>query len=208
MSSETQPPDYVALRARAVSRIDGPERSLRPGSTIAGALQVLYELAGSSATAGQAMALLHELQVNQVELDMQAEELQRTQLEMQMLLARQIQLYEWAPVGYITIERDTVLREVNRAAERIFDLPRADILGRPLSSFLLPQSQWVLQGMLRPLLHGTIHDSSHGMLAIASFGLEAQSVRAIATRDPEGDRFLLILSEGPVEMDAGARLKP
>ncbi len=89
-----------ALRSRAVAHLKGSEARL-DGSP---ALRVLYDLASSPSTAPDALALLHELQVHQVEVDLQDEELRRSRAEMESSLNRQVQLYDYAPVGCFTLD--------------------------------------------------------------------------------------------------------
>jgi hypothetical protein len=57
--------------------------------------------------------LLHELQVHQVELEMQNEELRRSRLEIERSQARYVDLYEFAPVGYLTLTPRGIITGAN-----------------------------------------------------------------------------------------------
>jgi PAS domain S-box-containing protein len=127
-------------------------------------------------------------------VDLQDEELRRTRAEMEASLARQIQLYDAAPVAYLSIQPDTTLREVNLTAERVFGLARERLLGRTLESFLLPQTRAVLHGMLAQLLQGC-GATAHGALRLAGFDGAPRLVHASVSRDPLGERFLVALAE-------------
>lgn len=63
---------------------------------------------------------LHELRVHQSELEMQNEELLRTQGELETLRARHFDLYDMAPVGYLTISADGLILEGNLTAATLF----------------------------------------------------------------------------------------
>lgn len=80
--------------------------------------------------------LLQDLQVHQIELEMQNEELQRAREEAEEGLARYTDLYEFAPVGYLTLGRDGVIRQVNLTGTRLFGQERARLVGRRLAVFL------------------------------------------------------------------------
>ncbi len=186
--------DRDGLRARAVSQLRGDGPNANSCAGVPDALRALYDLASSPATAAKALALLHELQVHQVEVDLQDEELRRTRADLEALLARQIQLYDAAPVAYLSIEPDTTLREVNLTAARILGLARELLPGRRLESFLLPQTHEVLHGMLAQLVQGS-GATTHGALRLAGLDDAPRLVYASASRDPAGEWFLLTLTE-------------
>jgi PAS domain-containing protein len=137
MSSHTQAAGTGGdLRTRAHRQLAG-HRTTAGGHTVATeALGVLYELASSPATAPNALALLHELQVYQVELDLQDEELRRSRAELESRLARQTHLYDDAPVGCATVDSHTVLLELNRSAARLLGAEPGALRGQPLSRLL------------------------------------------------------------------------
>jgi diguanylate cyclase (GGDEF)-like protein/PAS domain S-box-containing protein len=84
---------------------------------------------------------LHELQVSQIELEMQNRELQRAQQEIQDLLTRYTELYDFAPIGYCTLDRFGVLLETNLAGAKLLGLTRSELLGSRLTHFVHPQSR-------------------------------------------------------------------
>jgi PAS domain-containing protein len=68
-----------------------------------------------------ARSLIHELQVHQIELEMQNEELRRAQMELEELRKNYSDLYDFAPVGYFSFDRDGLIRQVNlTGAKKLF----------------------------------------------------------------------------------------
>ncbi|GAB6057649.1 PAS domain-containing sensor histidine kinase [Desulfonatronum parangueonense] len=57
--------------------------------------------------------LLHELQVHQIELEMQNDELHRTQERLYLAMEKYNDLYDFAPVGYVTTKRTGRILESN-----------------------------------------------------------------------------------------------
>ena len=74
--------------------------------------------------------LLHELQVHQIELEMQNEELQRAHAEVETLLMKYTALYDFAPTGYFTLDREGTIRGLNLAGASLLGTERSKLLNR------------------------------------------------------------------------------
>jgi PAS domain S-box-containing protein len=85
--------------------------------------------------------LLHELRVYQAELEMQNEELRRTQDELISSRDRFVQLYDQAPVGHLTLDANGVVQEANLTAARLFGMDRQVLLQKRLSRFTAEESK-------------------------------------------------------------------
>lgn len=85
----------------------------------------------------EAQQLVHELEVHQIELEMQNEELLRSQSEVEALRARYFELYDLAPVGYVTISEKGLILEANLTAATLLGVPRSTLVLQPLSRYIL-----------------------------------------------------------------------
>jgi PAS domain S-box-containing protein len=89
----------------------------------------------------EAHQVLHELRVHQIELEMQNEELRRTQAELEASRERYFDLYDLAPVGYVTLSEQGLILEANLTVATLLGVTRSDLVERPFSSFILPEVQ-------------------------------------------------------------------
>ena len=80
--------------------------------------------------------ILHELRVHQIELEIQNEELRRAQAELDSQRARYFDLYDLAPVGYLTISDKGLIVQANLTAAALLGAPRHTLTGRPFSQFI------------------------------------------------------------------------
>ena len=74
--------------------------------------------------------LVHELQVHQIELEMQNEELQHARDEIEAGLEKYSDLYDFAPAGYLTLDREGTILESNLAAASLLGIERSLLLRR------------------------------------------------------------------------------
>ncbi|HRQ66572.1 MAG TPA: PAS domain-containing protein, partial [Xanthomonadaceae bacterium] len=146
---------------QAALRLDA-QRQLKAGTapTMQGwgisveTLALLHRLASSPDGAGDALKLLHELQVHQVELDLQYAQLEANERELDQVLTRYRAMYELAPFAYFVLSPDGTVLEVNLAGASLLGLAREEIAGHPLTRFLASDSHERLAGLLQALHEG------------------------------------------------------
>lgn len=80
--------------------------------------------------------LVQNLRVHQIELEMQNRELRDTQTALEEARDRFADLYDFAPVGYLTLNTRGEIQEINLTGTRMLGSPRAELLKKPLSSYL------------------------------------------------------------------------
>jgi two-component system cell cycle sensor histidine kinase/response regulator CckA len=91
-------------------------------------------------SAEEIQTALHELRVHQIELEMQNEELRRTQVELDRARVEYFNLYDLAPVGYCTISEGLLLK-ANLTAAGLLGVARKALVGKRMSSFIQKEDQ-------------------------------------------------------------------
>lgn len=102
-----------------------------------------------TALEADALSLLHELQVHQIELEMQNEELIQARADLEDLLQKYTDLYDFSPVGYLTLARDGTIIQVNLAASYLFGMERDAIIDQRLGLFISQQSQTTFNNFIK-----------------------------------------------------------
>ncbi len=119
------------LRNRAEDALQGKTEELQELSTI------------------DARSLIHELQVHQIELEMQNEELRRAQKELEESRDRYSDLYDFAPVGYFSFDKNGLITEVNLTGAKKLGVERNFLIKKPFSLFISSGSKDVFYLHLR-----------------------------------------------------------
>ena len=85
--------------------------------------------------------LVHELQVHQVELEMQNENLRQTQIALEESRDRYVEFYDFAPVGYFTLNRDALITEINLTGAKLLGDDRANFLKHRFATLVAPEDR-------------------------------------------------------------------
>jgi len=124
------PPDFPNRRQRAEERITAeslPPEELSPD---------------------QAVRLIHELQVRQIELERQNDELRRSQAELEKSRNKYADLYDFAPVGYLTLDAQGAIVEANLTAATLLGVERSQLLNRSFTHFLVAADRQLFRRLL------------------------------------------------------------
>ena len=80
--------------------------------------------------------VLEDLRLHQIELEMQNDELRRTQVALEAAQARYFDFYDLAPVGYVTIDEQAKIVQANLTAASLLGVARTKLIGKTLSAFM------------------------------------------------------------------------
>jgi PAS domain S-box-containing protein len=93
--------------------------------------------------------LLHELEVHKIELEMQNQALREDREQLEQSRARYAELYDFAPVGHVTLGRSGTIEELNLACASLLGKDRQSARGQPLRTLIAPQSRALLDRHVR-----------------------------------------------------------
>jgi two-component system cell cycle sensor histidine kinase/response regulator CckA len=87
----------------------------------------------------EAKQLMHELLVHQIQLEIQNEELRSAQQQFDVSQARYFDLYDLAPIGYLTLDDQRLIKECNLFAASMMGVSRNKLIKAPISKILLKE---------------------------------------------------------------------
>jgi PAS domain S-box-containing protein len=133
--------DVTGLRRRAEARLRRQWRNRRSE-------------AGVPKPDADTRRLLQELQIHQIELEMQNAELQKARDDMEVILERYTDLYEFAPVGYFSINAEGLILEVNLTGAALLGVERPGLIHLRLQRFVAPASRTAFLAFLEQIFSG------------------------------------------------------
>ncbi len=148
-TTSNEPSVYTKLRDKAEAQLQSGTTSTKGNWSMGlDALRLLHRLSSDPDKAQDALKLLHELQVHQVELDLQHEEIAANEKVLEDELELYRLLYDKAPIALCLVDRvGTVIRS-NLAAAELFGGDKLDLEGQRIDTFLKPQDRPLLLALL------------------------------------------------------------
>jgi PAS domain S-box-containing protein len=162
-----------ALRRRAEARLRDQRKGRRSRARV-------------PKSEADAERLLQELQVHQVELEMQNAELQEGRDRMETLVAKYIDLYDFAPVGYFSLDEQGRVLEVNLTGAALLGVERSRLINRRLP--VVPASQPTFLAFLKRVFAGTgkqVCEAELSKQGAAAFWASFHGMPAISVNGPE-----------------------
>ncbi len=187
--------DGRQLRVKAEERLKGGNPPPARGApTGAQALALLHSLASSPASAGDALKLLHELQVHQVELDLQHEQADEDRQRLVEESQNCAELFDAAPFGYLTLDPEGKVISANHIAAAWLGVESEEWAGRSLEDLVHSEDRLAIHELLRSLKDGsgrqkcllrlkTGSDALHAVITAASAATGAPLLLAFMPAD-------------------------
>jgi PAS domain S-box-containing protein len=132
--------------------------------------------------------LLHELEVHQIQLEMQNAELQRARVEVEAALEKYTELFDFAPVGYFSIDQQGLIQEVNLTGAAMLGVARSRLLQRRLQSFVALTSRPVVDTFLKEMFARPGKQACEALLLPATGATFWVDLQAVSRAWPKGER--------------------
>ncbi len=139
------------------------------------------------------LQMLHELRVHQIELEMQNEELRRTQGELDAARERYFDLYDLAPVGYCTVSGTGLILQANLTAAILLGVSRGALVKQPLSCFILNADQDIFYLLGKQLIESGEAQSCELRMVMKDDTQFWASLAATAALDSDGTPILRVV---------------
>ncbi len=92
-------------------------------------------------SADETRQIIHELHVHQIELEMQNDELRQIEKDLEVERRRYFDLYNLAPIGYCTLDKEGMILEANLSAATMLGVSRSHLLNQPITRFIFTEDQ-------------------------------------------------------------------
>jgi len=126
------------------------------------------------------------LRKHQAELETQNEELREMHRIVEESLKKYADLYDFAPVGYFTFDKDGLILEMNLTGADLLGVERDNLIRKPFISFISPEYRETFYSHLQKILVGQTGETCELKLIQKDGTLFDVSVKSMAVKDEKG----------------------
>ena len=166
------PSDPAELRRRAELRLKDSQTKRAPNQTDA-----------------DNQRQLHELEVHQIELEMQNEELREAREAMEALLEKYTDLYDFAPVGYLTLDHEGTIIEANLAGAGLLGIARSALINGRFGHFVSAAGRPAFGAFLQQVFESKVRQSCDVALQVKGHPPLEVELEAIAFESGQACRL-------------------
>ncbi len=147
-----------------------------------------------SSSPEEILRMIHELEIHQIELEMQQEELEQSKFKLEESLKRYTDIYDFSPLGYLTIARDSSILALNLTAAKMLGTERSRLLNKKLVYFVASEDHHAFTALINKVFQNpqSKHSQSLRLKRAGSFDLPV-SIDAVISEN--GDECQVILSD-------------
>lgn len=110
-------------------------------------------------TVEESRRLNHELMVHKIELEIQNAELRHARDELEKTLENYTDLYDFAPVGYFTLDRLGTIRSVNLTSAGLVGIERSLLVGKRIGLFILDEDRLAFSDFLEKVFTSSVNEA-------------------------------------------------
>jgi len=131
-------------------------------------LKIKEKKSGDSMNDIYTKRLMHELQVHQIELEMQNEELRRAYETAETALRKYTMLYDFAPMGYFTLDVEGIIEDLNFTGAELLGDRRFSFVGSNFKLFVSDASKEIFYAFLNTVYAGSAKESCEVILGYSN----------------------------------------
>jgi PAS domain S-box-containing protein len=131
--------------------------------------------------------LVYEIERRESQLEQQNEELRKIQQHIEAYKDRYVDLYDFAPLGYATLDGDGYLQEINLAGAKMLGAERAALTGYPFGEYVAKDDQNVFLDHVRECVRERREVTSELRLVAAGGQSITVQMRSIPIEGPQDD---------------------
>jgi PAS domain S-box-containing protein len=148
-----------------------------------------------SLTHDETLRSLHELEVYRIELEMQNAELVISRADLELSLGKYTDLYDFAPVCYLTVDPGGIIVAVNLRGASMLGIERSRLLGRHFESFVATKDRPAFATLLRSAFASRTGKASDFVLQVGAKPQLFVQVEALAMGETECRIALMDVTE-------------